>query len=170
MTGASMGMVKRYLEDISCQSGYGGEINDFVSRVSKEAMERRLSPGKDDEEIEKIADRLSCRVYHDTKPNFGLSEILEEVGEDEKIKEYFPPFDPTRFELVAYVRIDSVDEAYRLTNNIDCPWWENEGVKVVKKSRSTSVGDVIVSPQGEVYLCKILGWEKLECKHFNEET
>ena len=165
-----MSLIKRFLEAVSATAGYGGEINDFVSKIADEAMNRNLRPGENDAEIEKIADKLSCRVYHDRNPTFGLEEIageLPDLGLKEKQKR---PVDPKRFELVAYVRIDSVDEAYRLTNSIDCPWWENDGVKAIKQARSTSVGDIIVSPDGVAFLCKVMGWEELERVNLHEET
>lgn len=90
------------------------------------------------------------QVYHAIKPNFGMNFI----GIPE------PQF-PTDFELVAEVDADDVDEAFRLTNHIDQPWYENEGVKTIKKSRSTSMGDVIVVSAG-AYQCMALGWEKYD--------
>jgi hypothetical protein len=52
--------------------------------------------------------------------------------------------------LVAEVDTHKLDQAYFLTNTIDTPWWENEGVKFLgspdhgmKGCRSTSVGDVM---------------------------
>ena len=49
------------------------------------------------------------------------------------------------FTLVAKVDTDDLEEAYRLTNTINCSWWENEGVEaIITKTRSTSVGDVML--------------------------
>ena len=45
---------------------------------------------------------------------------------------------------VAVVDTETLDDVFRLTNHIDCAWWDNDGVqKVVDEARSTSVGDVI---------------------------
>jgi len=43
---------------------------------------------------------------------------------------------------------EDLEKAFALTTHIDCPWWENKGTITYKKSRSTSVGDVIVTYDG----------------------
>lgn len=87
------------------------------------------------------------QVYHAIKPTFGLPQLPE------------PQF-PADYELVAELDSNDIDEAFRLTNHIDQPWYENQGVKALKKARSTSVGDVIVIPTG-TFRCATIGWEKL---------
>lgn len=96
------------------------------------------------------------QVFHAIKPTFGLSYLPE------------PKF-PADFELVAEVDTDNLDEAFRLTNHIDQSWYENEDVKTIKKSRSTSVGDVIVV-SGSAYRCKSLGWEKCNDEQKSQEA
>lgn len=59
--------------------------------------------------------------------------------------------------------IDALEEAFRSTNHIEWPWWENDNVingKVM--SRSSMVGDRFVIPsRNETWVCKLSGW-KLE--------
>lgn len=65
-------------------------------------------------------------------------------------------------------------EVFPLTNSIDGPWWENEGVTAnfdspaffeveehpgVKGTRSTSVGDVILLSDGRWLRCASVGWK-----------
>jgi hypothetical protein len=64
--------------------------------------------------------------------------------------------------LVAEVETDDLNEAYRLTNHIDEPWWDNSGVKCYKQSRSTSVGDFMLTSKGEWYQVASVGFEKVE--------
>jgi hypothetical protein len=54
---------------------------------------------------------------------------------------------------------DKLEKAYMLTNTIDKPWWDNEGVtKLVEGGcRSTSVGDYVVVGATK-YLCDHVGW------------
>lgn len=66
---------------------------------------------------------------------------------------------PDDYEPVARVKTKKLDEAFELTNSINCPWWENDGVSAIKQTRSTSVGDV-VEVDGVRYLCADIGWEK----------
>lgn len=56
--------------------------------------------------------------------------------------------------------------AFQYTNTIENPWWRNECVGPVEGSklfptRSTSVGDIVRTPDGAHYLVKGSGFEKL---------
>jgi len=88
------------------------------------------------------------KVYHDKNPTFGMGEP--------------PEFNRQNFELVAEVECDpqNYGDVFRLTNHIDTPWWENSEVKCIKQSRSTSVGDVIVSEDGIRRRCEPSGWSE----------
>jgi len=68
---------------------------------------------------------------------------------------------PADYEMVAVVETDSPDVAFELTNTIECPWWENAGVQAQKKTRSTSMGDV-VEINGKFYLCEMIGWSEIK--------
>ena len=59
--------------------------------------------------------------------------------------------------------VPALEEAYRLTNHIDCPWWENEGVmKVIDgNARSTSVGDRI-KMNGQTWQVDMIDWKEVE--------
>lgn len=68
---------------------------------------------------------------------------------------------PHHYQAVARVETDDLDTAFRLTNSIDRPWWKNEGVEILgaPEHRSTSVGDVIVDAQGNLFHCAVVGWK-----------
>ena len=86
-------------------------------------------------------------VYHRTCPSF-MDNALDVLAETF----------PGGFELVASVECAEVGRVFELTNHIDSPWWENAGVvEVFKKSRSTSVGDVIVDETGKRYSVNGIG-------------
>ena len=86
-------------------------------------------------------------VYHAKEPNFGVGPELSF---------------PAEYELVAVVEAENVEEAYYLTNSIDWGWWENEKVRMVKKSRSTSVGDVIINiATGKAERVEGCGWSTI---------
>jgi hypothetical protein len=65
----------------------------------------------------------------------------------------------------------ALEIAFRLTNTIDKPWWENVGVPLLYDGRrmlsekggirSTSCGDV-VEYEGVFYLCNKFGWMELK--------
>lgn len=84
------------------------------------------------------------KVYHDKVPSFGHGN---------------PSF-PADYELVAYVETDDKGVAYELTNHIHQEWWKNEGVRCMKETRSTSVGDVM-EVNGELWRVEPLGYKKL---------
>lgn len=84
-------------------------------------------------------------VWQARSPSFSLTAV-------------HPEFSSEKYELVARVECQHLGEAFELTNTIDHPWWENEGVEVLVRSRSTSVGDVIVDPDGQRHRCEPVGW------------
>ena len=59
------------------------------------------------------------------------------------------------YELVARVKCETLDDAFRLTNHIDDDWSMNTEVVWFKEpvSRSTSVGDVILDLKTGVKVC-----------------
>jgi hypothetical protein len=60
---------------------------------------------------------------------------------------------PLRYTQVAIVNVASPNYAFQLTNHIDEPWWENNGVELVGgETRSTSIGDIIIAPDLTCYL------------------
>jgi hypothetical protein len=86
-------------------------------------------------------------VYHDKKPSFG---VLEE-----------PRTWPDDYDVAGEVDTDNLDEVYELTNTITGPWWENAGVKNAKPTRSTSVGDIVVTSKDVVFLVLPVGWQEI---------
>lgn len=100
-------------------------------------------------------------VYHvkDTRADNERS-LLSEIGDG-----MTPINFPENHELVAEVettKIDhELDEAYRLTQNIDRPWPQNRGVEIKipgrNRFRSTHIGDVLVMREIP-YVCSPMGW------------
>lgn len=87
-------------------------------------------------------------VYHAKNPNFGMGDKQ--------------PFNDKHFSKVAIVEAVDLDEVFELTNHIDKPWWVNKGIIWYQTgSRSTSVGDVVVTPQGTRFMCSLVGWEQI---------
>jgi hypothetical protein len=95
------------------------------------------------------------RIYH-------RDELPDPLADDEEIASGWPE----RYRLVATVRTDQLDEAFRKTNTVEQDWWTNPGVTPVVwvPLRSTSVGDVIVGGDGS-YLCCAVGWKKIDQNH-----
>ena len=66
------------------------------------------------------------------------------------------------YDHVANVDCNSVGQTFQLTNHIDFSWWENEGVTLIKESRSTSVGDVVEDMKtNKLWLCCSVGWQQI---------
>lgn len=71
---------------------------------------------------------------------------------------------PDEYSLVATVDSENLDKVFTLTNTIDHPWWNNEGVTkefVGEGCRSTSVGDVVIREDGTKYICESIGWSEI---------
>jgi hypothetical protein len=64
---------------------------------------------------------------------------------------------------VANVQAASPDDAFWLTNYLQSPWEQNQGVQaLVDDPGSTSVGDVIVEPKGVAYRAEDDGFAKID--------
>lgn len=66
---------------------------------------------------------------------------------------------------VADVTARNLNDAYRLTNTIDHPWWENVGVELapgLRGARSLSVGDILRSADGCVFGVASVGFTRLD--------
>lgn len=93
--------------------------------------------------------RKLFQVYH-------LRNSLFAVGDE------VPEFNERNYMLVAAVAASHIEDVYMLTNHIDRPWPQNEGVLLINPSsspRSTSVGDVIIEENGVRNICDIVGWK-----------
>jgi len=88
-------------------------------------------------------------VFHKIEPDFRDTEN--------------PANFPEGFEKVAEVECEDITKVFYLTNHViyhTHEWWKNDGVTLVKESRSTSVGDVVVDADGNRFLCVKVGWRK----------
>jgi len=91
---------------------------------------------------------MKMTVYHVEEPNFGMGE--------------HPPFDDDYYWKVAELEASSPEEAFRMTNHVDKPWWKNKGVLQHKdKARSTSVGDVIVCEDGRKWRVEMVSMSEI---------
>lgn len=70
---------------------------------------------------------------------------------------------PRDHELVAVVRSVKLEEILELTSSFDRHWTDNRKVKVIQLSRSTTVGDVVVTPLG-AFRFSYAGWEPFSFK------
>ena len=93
----------------------------------------------------------TMHVYH-------RSELPDPLDSEKGIAEGWP----VRYIHVADVEAGSLEEAYRLTNTVHRAWWTREEVTPVADTplRSTSVGDVIVTPEGP-RICSSIGWKDI---------
>ena len=88
-------------------------------------------------------------VYHAKNPTFGFPGAPA-------------PTWPQDFACVARVEADDLEATYRLTNSIQGYWGDHRGVQTMGgPHRSTSVGDVVVAPDGTTWQCATAGWERV---------
>ena len=90
---------------------------------------------------------MGTKVYH----------VIDATFSDRDVFEF-----PQSYAHVATVKTDCKEMAYRLTNTIDKYWWKNDGVTSHfdgEGCRSTSVGDVVICPDGITYRCAGMGWK-----------
>jgi len=86
-------------------------------------------------------------VFHAKEPTFGFGPH---------------PQWPEGYRFVAEVDARDIDEGYGLTNNLERAWVENPEVRSVAAGlRSTSVGDVVIGPDGRGWRCEPIGWSEI---------
>jgi hypothetical protein len=68
---------------------------------------------------------------------------------------------PEAYQLVATVAAENLEQAYTKIQHIDREWWENPGVELLEKSRSTSVSDIIIGPDRHVMVVMGMGFTDL---------
>ena len=91
---------------------------------------------------------MRFQVWHAKNPSFGIGA---------------KPAFPESYTKIAEVECDALDDVFEATNHIDRNWLHNPEVKAsyVLRARSTSVGDVVVTPEGKKMYCASVGWEEL---------
>ena len=66
------------------------------------------------------------------------------------------------FTAVAEVQAETLEEVFERTQHIRSDWAQNEGVRPLTEGRrSTSVGDVVIAPDGVAYRCDPVGWSRI---------
>ena len=91
---------------------------------------------------------MITQVFHAEPPNFFGADVALDT-----------------YTHVADVVTDNEDIAFERTNTIWNEWWRNEDVDpqfLGRGCRSTSVGDIVVLPNGKVLRCASTGWEVLD--------
>lgn len=89
-------------------------------------------------------------VFHEKNPMFGIKWMGDAAPKSVNLAD---------FDKVAEVDCTDLEDVFRVTNNIDTDWQNNPEVKwSVKRARSTSVGDVVITSDGKAFLCDHVGW------------
>jgi hypothetical protein len=104
---------------------------------------------------EVIAAEFPYMVYHCHGMKGMMHYQFRDMGRDAK------PVWPEDYTLIARVKAMDVEHAYQLTNTIEHVWWESRLVVHTQKARSTSMGDVIIDPDGKKWVCAQVGWEEV---------
>jgi len=87
-------------------------------------------------------------VFHADNPNFGMDK---------------QPTFPQDYTKVAVVACPDLEAVFSLTNHIQKPWTENkEVIWHADRCRSTSVGDIVVTSDFEVWRVEGCGYKRLD--------
>ncbi len=125
-----------------------------ITEAELQEVERGWSLGKGDLRAGTEPDRPIHQVWH-ANNLFAASHLGSLFG----IRE--PEF-PTEYQLVAHVHAGDLEQVFALTNHGDQDWAKNDGVQsVADDARSTSVGDVIVDPEGRPHRVEPMGFEEI---------
>ena len=126
-----------------------------LTEAELQAVEREWGIGKADLRARADHDKPMYQVWHANEHAFAAMRIGESLGMRQ------PEF-PMDYQLVAHVRAQDLDQVFALTNHGDEDWTRNAGVQsVTDGARSTSVGDVIVDPEGRPHRVESMGFEEI---------
>jgi len=103
---------------------------------------------------------MRFEVWHARVPTFDRYVREDSPANPNRQRQRFPQ----DYDKVAVVEADDVEEVFAMTNHIDHPWTDNDGVVELpagRQVRSTSVGDVVVTPDGKKMYCNPMGWEEI---------
>jgi hypothetical protein len=96
---------------------------------------------------------LEYQVWHAKKPTFGLERLL---GSSEFCEASWPD----DYEHVATVIAPGLEDVFAMMQD---SWTDNDNVFCfVEVHRSTSVGDVAVTPKGEIWRCEAERWSLID--------
>ena len=111
---------------------------------------------------------MKFKVYH-TK-SWALNSDLHFIDSEELCPQFVDGYVPVRenYSLIATVETDELGEVFGLTNHIHYEWWRNDGVELVKESRSTSVGDLIEAEDGILYMVASVGFTEVKWSEATE--
>jgi hypothetical protein len=103
---------------------------------------------------------MKFEVWHAKQPTFDAYTREDSPFNPNRRRQRFPQ----DYAKVAVVETESVDDVFGLTNHIDHDWTLNpQVVEVVPGGqRPTSVGDVVVTPEGKKMYCDSVGWKEIE--------
>ncbi len=94
-------------------------------------------------------------VYQQINPTFGM--LLDDK----------PILFPDHFEITTEVDTDNLEVVFELTN-----LWPKDDPRlhIIKESRSTSVGDIVLTPDNHLHLCMPLGWYELDGRYYEGDS
>lgn len=105
---------------------------------------------------------MQYRLFHLDRPEIAGAEVTDAIC-DAFMGRIDRAVALGIYREVALVDVSDINEVYPLTNYIDEPWTQNEGVLAhAEKVRSTSVGDIVMeADSGLLHSCACIGWEPL---------
>jgi len=103
---------------------------------------------------------MRFEVWHARNPTFDRYVREDSPANPNRQRQRFPQ----DYDKVAVVEADDVDQVFSMTNHIEDSWTKNRGVLELPMGqavRSTSVGDVVVCPDGKKMYCEPTGWTEI---------
>lgn len=95
------------------------------------------------------------RIYHNPHASDGGRYYRDPISQDD----IFVALQKSK--LIAAIETDDLELAYKLTQNIESPWIDNQQVTLIglrEEQRSTSVGDILVDTLGDIWIVAPFGF------------
>ena len=99
------------------------------------------------------SETIEYQVWHVANPTYNIGMLLG-------LPEFMHVCWPRDYEHVANVLATGLEDVFEMTQD---SWSDNDNVFCrVKTHRSTSVGDVVITPKGEIRRCESDGWSLID--------
>ena len=98
-------------------------------------------------------------VYQQKKGWGSLVEVTHYGSERYKLSDFF------EYHRVATIEADDLEEVFHIGNGMGP---QDRLTRIAERIHSISVGDIIMNPEGEFFMCDDFGWAEIEVPSVEE--
>lgn len=102
---------------------------------------------------------MKFSIYQQKKGWGSLPEIAQNGSESYKLSDFF------EYRFVAAIEADDLEHAFHIGNGMGP---QDRLIRFADRMHSISVGDIIMNPESEFFMCDPLGWKRIQVPSVEE--